>query len=134
MKRVGLIDNLQDLPGFLSKTYEIATSSQVMAATGGNTGNLAFVYAVKKIIANPIRRVQWNSKPATLRDHVDHLVICCANQLGVHVDLGGWADRLEQFQLPVTLIGLGIQSDSMDKNPEIPDGTLKFLNIVKKLN
>lgn len=134
MKRVGLIDNLQDLPGFISKHYETATASQVMAATGGNTGNLAFVYAIKKLIANPMSRMKWGDKPATIRESVDHLVVCCANQLGSHVDLGDWADRLEQFQLPVTLIGLGIQSASVDKSPDIPDGTIRFLNVVKNLS
>lgn len=130
MKRVGLIDNLQDLQSFIAQKYDEATAAECMAATGGNTGNVAFVHAARKIIGNPITRVGWGWTPAVVRERVDHLVICCANQLGKHADLGNWADRLEQFGLPVTLIGIGAQSDSIECFPEIPDGTKRFLKYV----
>lgn len=133
MKRVGLIDNLQDLPSFIGTQYATATAAECMAATGGNTGNVAFVHAARKILGNPITRVGWGWTPAVVRERVDHLVICCANQLGKHADLGSWADRLEQFGLPVTLLGLGAQSDSLQVAPEIPAGTQRFLKLVKEL-
>lgn len=133
MKRVGLIDNLQDLPAFIGIKYETATAAECMAATGGNTGNVAFVHAARKILGNPITRVGWGWTPSVVRERVDHLVICCANQLGKHADLGSWADRLAQFGLPVTLLGLGAQSDSLQVAPEIPAGTQRFLKLVKEL-
>ncbi|RZT97609.1 polysaccharide pyruvyl transferase family protein [Rivibacter subsaxonicus] len=134
MKRVGLIDNLQDIPTFIGTKFETASAAEVMKATGGNTGNVAFVHAARKILGNPITRIGWGWTPSVVRERVDHLVICCANQLGKHADLGSWADRLEQFDLPVTLLGLGAQSDTLNVAPEIPAGTVRFLQLVKRLN
>lgn len=131
MKRVGLIDNLQDLPDFLANRYETASAADCMAATGGNTGNVAFVHAARKVLGHPLRRVVWGERPATVRAEVDHLVICCANQLGPHADLGEWADHLEALGLPVTLLGLGAQSDALDRFPALPAGTLRFLDVVR---
>jgi hypothetical protein len=134
MKKIGLIDNLQDLQAFVGNKYDTASAAEIMAATGGNTGNVAFVHAARKIIGNPIVRVGWGWTPGVVKERVDHLVICCANQLGAHADLGDWADRLEQFGLPVTLVGLGAQADNFDKFPTLPEGTKKFLEVVKGLN
>lgn len=131
MKRVGLIDNLNNIDQFVGDLYSNATAAEVMAATGGNTGNVAFVFGARKILKNPILRVGWGWKPDVVRERCDHLVVCCANQIGKHADLGTWADRLEQFNLPVTLLGLGAQSDSMTLTPEIPAGTLRFLEFCK---
>jgi hypothetical protein len=52
--------------------------------------------------------------------------------LGVHVDLAGWADRLNHFDLPVTCIGLGAQSEVVGKIPVLPEGTQTFLEVVNK--
>lgn len=133
MRRVGIIDNLVDIDSFLTNGFPSATPDQIMRATGGNTGNIAFVHGVKKIIGNKLTRVDWSFEPAYIRNKVDHLVICCANQLGSHVDLGGWADRLQKFGLPVTLIGIGAQADSINEHPKLPEGTLRFLEVVKEL-
>ncbi len=132
MKRVGLIDNLVNIDNFLGDLYCKATAAEVMTATGGNSGNVAFVFGARKILKNPIIRVGWSWSPEVVRQRCDHLVVCCANQLGKHADLGTWADRLEQFGLPVTLLGLGAQSDSMMLTPEIPAGTLRFLEFCKR--
>ena len=133
MKRIGIIDNLRDIPSFIGSQFETVTAAQCMAATGGNTGNMIFAHAVRKILGNPMTRVGWDWIPSKVRKRADHLVICCANQLGVHVDLGDWADRLEKFELPVTLIGLGAQSDSLQIAPKIPTGTQRFLARVQAL-
>jgi hypothetical protein len=132
MKRIGLIDNLNNIDHFVGDLYSKATAAEVMRATGGNTGNVAFVFGARKILKNPIVRVGWGWTPEIVRQRCDHLVVCCANQLGKHADLGTWADRLEQFNLPVTLLGLGAQSDSMTLTPEIPAGTLRFLEFCNR--
>lgn len=131
MKRIGIIDNLVDIQRFTESKYHACTAAEVMAATGGNTGNVAFVFGIRQLIKNPISRVEWSWAPETVKERFDHLVICCANQLGSHTDLGGWADRLEQFGLPVTLVGLGAQSDNIETDPVLPDGTKHFLEYVK---
>lgn len=134
MKRVGIIDNLNNIETFVNYRFSEANADEVMAATGGNTGNIAFVHGVRKLIGNQLTRIGWGWDPAVVRQKVDHLVICCANQLGAHVDLGGWADRLEAFGLPVTLFGIGAQADSINVMPTLPAGTIRFLQVVKKLS
>lgn len=103
-----------------------------MAATGGNTGNVAFVFGVEHLIGNSFAKVSWGDDPREIRNNFDHLVVCCANQLGPHADLAPWADRLEEFDLPVTLLGLGAQSADYDQAPDIPTGTLRFLDVVAR--
>ena len=133
MKRIGIIDNLQDIHNFSLVRYEDASAAEVMNATGGNTGNVAFVYGVNKLIQNSRVRVGWGWTPSVTRERVDHLVICCANQIGKHIDLGDWAEKLKNFNLPVTLIGLGAQSVDQQTMPEVPVGTVEFLKQVSKL-
>jgi Polysaccharide pyruvyl transferase len=133
MKRIGIIDNLIHIQSLLENKYHNCDSAEVMKATGGNTGNVAFVFGARQIINNPITRIGWDWNPETVKQRVDHLVVCCANQIGKHADLGDWADRLERFSLPVTLLGLGAQSDSYEVEPVVPDGTKRFLKLVTEL-
>ena len=133
MKRIGIIDNLNDIRGFTESRLHTATAADIMTATGGNTGNVAFVFGLKQLIGNPTVRIEWHWKPESVRQHVDHIIVCCANQIGAHADLGGWADKLEAFGLPVTLVGLGAQSNSFDEIPDIPEGTRRFLSVVNTL-
>lgn len=129
MKRVGLIDNLSHIDTFITK-YAEATAAQVMAATGGNTGNLAFVAGTRALLANPIKRIGWDWAPEAVRQHCDHIVVACANQVGSHVDLGDWLERLEKFGLPTTLVGLGAQAEFADQPPTPPSGTLDLLRYI----
>lgn len=132
MKKVGLIDNLVDIDRFRAYRFHEAGSEELMRATGGNTGNVAFVFGTRKLLDNPIQRMEWGWAPQLAQKN-DALLVCCANQLGGHTDLSGWADRLEQFARPVTLLGLGAQADSCDEFPAIPEGTIRFLEVVKGL-
>lgn len=104
-----------------------------MESTGGNTGNVAFVFGAKQILANSTTRITWGMSPQEVKSKVDHLVVTCANQLGPHFNLGRWADALERFELPVTLIGLGAQSDNYDSFPEIPEESARFLSVCTEL-
>ncbi len=133
MKRIGLIDNLSSIYDFSNFGYENPTSDQVLTATGGNTGNLAFVYAIRKLIANPIVNICWNTDPNQIWKQCDCIVICCANQLGEHTDLQEWSDLLTLWNLPVILIGIGIQSENINLKPEIKAGTVNFLKTVNRL-
>lgn len=133
MKRIGLIDNLSHINEFVERGFETASAEQILTATGGNTGNVAFVFAIRKLLANPITRIGWGWEPSVVRRQCDHIVVCCANQLGAHVDLNNWGDRLNHFGLPVTLIGIGAQADSLDEFPQLPPGTLQFLKAVDQL-
>lgn len=133
MKRIGIIDNLNDIRGFAESRFHVASAADIMAATGGNTGNVAFVFGLKQLIGNPTVRIEWHWKPESVRQHVDQIIVCCANQIGAHADLGGWADKLAAIDLPVTLVGLGAQANSFNDQPDIPEGTRRFLAVVNAL-
>jgi len=132
-KRIGLIDNLGDVISFTQKKLLNATASEVMEVTGGNTGNIAFVEGIKKLLNFNVVRISWSTSPEWISKNIDLIVIACANQLGAHVDLKPWAERIALFNKPTALIGLGAQSESREIQPDIPQGTLDFLNIIKEL-
>ena len=132
--KVGLITNLVFEDKFVQKELGFCTSEKLLSATGGNTGNVAFVHSVKTLLSDEFGIVHWGDSPSTVKRTYDVLCICCANQVGAHVDLGVWAEKLEQFGLPVILVGLGAQSDKIGTMPTVPEGTVKFLNVVSHLN
>ena len=134
MTRVGLIDNLQLIDHLVLNEGYTAPVSRYMAAVGGNTGNLAFVHGTKKCIGDKLVRVGWGWQTEHVHAQADTLVISCANQIGKHVDLASWADALARIDLPVVLIGLGAQTPNYEDKVEIPEGTLRFLDEVKKRN
>lgn len=132
--KIGIITNLQNINKFVTTELAFANSERWMAATGGNTGNVAFVQGIKNIIeADKVGEVHWGDNPKAVNDYYDLLIICCANQIGAHVDLGSWVDRLTAFNLPTLFIGLGAQSNNIGEHPEVPEGTIKLLELSKKL-
>ena len=131
---IGLITNLPNNNHFLKHKLGGSSSEELMKATGGNTGNVAFVHAVQSIIADEYQIVDWGSNSEVIQKKFDRLVICCANQIGSHVDLGNWNKKLKEFNLPVVLVGLGAQSNKIGNIPEVPQGTLDFLHTVSELN
>lgn len=132
MQRIGIIDNLGNLD-LLNSGIGKLNSASLMEITGGNTGNVAFVNAVNKLIRNPTRRIFWHSDENYVRTECDLIVICCANQLGSHTDLQSWADTLKRFDLPVVLIGIGAQSINFDSFPDLTVGTKNFISQVNLL-
>ncbi len=131
--KIGLVTNLVHIEKFIKTRLFEANSEEWMTATGGNTGNVAFVEGIQNIIDNDIGIVYWGDDPKAVNKYYDHIVVCCANQIGSHVDLAGWADRLRHFDLPTTFIGLGAQSDAIGTIPEIPAGSKKFLELTRAL-
>ncbi|MBB3061888.1 polysaccharide pyruvyl transferase family protein [Microbulbifer rhizosphaerae] len=131
--KVGLITNLQNNNEFVSEYLWKSDASAVMKATGGNTGNVAFVHSVKNILMDDFEVLSWGHDPVFVNKNFDLICVCCANQVGSHVDLKNWGDALSQFDLPVVLIGLGAQSDRIGVMPEVPEGTREFLEIVSHL-
>lgn len=131
--KIGLITNLVNNDKYVAEHLGFTDSATLLSATGGNTGNVAFVHSVQTVLADDYGIVHWGDNVQLVNKHYGMLVICCANQIGSHVDLGSWADKLDQFNLPVVLIGLGAQSDKIGLMPQVPEGTIRFLEVVKKL-
>lgn len=132
-KRIGLIPNLGDIESFSKNRLAYASAEEIMQVTGGNTGNIAFVHGIQSLLDYQCTRMSWGTPADWVRDNIDLIVVACANQLGEHVDLATWAKKLEEFNKPIALIGIGVQSDNKSVYPKLPEGTIRFLNLVNQL-
>ncbi|QQE90048.1 polysaccharide pyruvyl transferase family protein [Azotobacter chroococcum] len=98
---------------------------------GQNTGNLAFHYAINRLIDFVPCSTPWGSQTEKINIMGDIGIIPCANQLGSHVDMKGLAQNLKGVKANLVAIGLGAQGAvGLDGIPEIPLGTLEWLDQV----
>lgn len=98
---------------------------------GQNTGNLAFHYAINRLIGFVPDSTPWGSTPEKINVMGDTGIIPCANQLGSHTDMTGLAQNLQRVEANLVAIGLGAQSSvGLDGMPEISQGTLEWLQQV----
>lgn len=133
MQRIAHIRNASP-ETLLAKSTSSLTADEILSATGGNTGNVVFIDAAKKIIENPVTNIEWGADCDYVKKNFDLLIISCANQLGCHVDLGGWADALEKFGKPCVLLGIGAQAPAIGDSVELPPGSTRLLEVVQNLS
>jgi hypothetical protein len=115
---------------YLSDVYR-KDAKTLFDETGGNSGNLAFIYAVASHLRGA-RFMHWGAPAAQVRAAGDIIVLPLANQLGSHTDLGQAAAKLEEIDLPVIGLGLGAQAASYQANVQLTDGTRKWLNVMSQ--
>jgi Polysaccharide pyruvyl transferase len=86
-------------------------------AIGQNTGNYMFTEAMFRLIAGQAESVGFRFDPAEVNALFDHMVIPAANWLNPKSDWSDLAARVAALNIPVTLIGLGLQaaSDKLDE-------------------
>ena len=133
VRRVAILPNLSI--GHLGRAGSIPTASAatLTEALGGNSGNVAYVDGLVASLAGS-HMITWSTPPELVRANADIIVVACANQLGDHVDLSGWADRLAAFGLPVVLVGLGAQASEIGHHLELKVGTRAALDVVAALS
>jgi hypothetical protein len=102
-------------------------------ATGGNTGNLAFQYAVASHLKGPVPIISLDAPASQVRAAGDIIVLPLANQLGKHTDLTDLAVKLEEINLPIIGVGLGAQADSRDVDIKLGSGTERWLRAIVRL-
>lgn len=112
--------------------YYRKNAQELFDQTGGNTGNLAFMFAAASHAVNA-RFLPFNASAEEVRRQGDIIILPLANQLGRHTDLGSAADRLIEFNLPVLGLGLGAQADSRDADITLTPGTEKWLRVIASL-
>lgn len=95
--------------------------------TGGNSGNLAFLYALVIHLPSSTPILHWGASPEQIRSAGDILVLPLANQLGSHTNLEHAAERLRLFDLPILGIGLGAQADVQSVDVTLQQGTMDWL-------
>lgn len=125
MKRVGLI-----CPSIRVEDAYYKSAEHLFRASGENTGNFAFVQALYNHLSPNVTMFPWFAPIEAVRERCDVLVMACANQLGPHTNLGALADWFDKIDLPILAIGLGAQSPSADKDVEISEGTLRWLQVI----
>jgi hypothetical protein len=103
------------------------TAKNLFDETGGNSGNLAFQYAIASHLRENVRLLPWGASADQVRSAGDIVVLPLANQLGSHTDLGSAAAHLEEIKLPVIGIGLGAQAAAQGLEVELKPGTQKWL-------
>lgn len=97
-------------------------------AVGHNTGNLAFHYAINRLLGVVPRTASWSSSAEKINNMGDIAIMPCANQLGTHMNMGGLANLFKNLKPKFLAVGLGAQGGvALDGIPEIPQGTLAWL-------
>ncbi len=110
------------------------SSGQIMGDSGWNVGNLAFCFAINRVLGG-VRNVQWSEVNQIRPGEIG--VFAGANQLGAHCDMKNMADRMGNLRTPQIAIGLGAQQDAKGAFglqsygiPRLLDGTLKWLEVL----
>ncbi|WP_336489400.1 polysaccharide pyruvyl transferase family protein [Methylobacterium nigriterrae] len=131
--RVGLVSNLPGLDSVRQQGVQDAALDRVFSAIGGNSGNIAYVAGTRRVLMDEVIAIDWSTANEFILNNCDIVVIACANQLGPHADLNDWANKLERLRLPVVLIGLGAQAAERGVHVALPEGTVRFLRLVREL-
>ncbi len=109
-------------------------AATLFARTGGNTGNLAFLNAVRSHLGGDVTALPLGASRRDIRAAGDVLVVPLANQLGAHTDLGDWANWFTDYGLPVIGIGLGAQALKQGEAIKLSDGTARWLATLARLS
>ncbi len=117
--------------GGVPRIWDYATSdTESLFAKMGNTGNLAFQYAIQKHVGRNSPIVGWSSDPNLVQTKGDIAVIPCANQLGPRTDQIKWAAFVEELHVRVLALGLGAQAASHNELPDVPEGTKRWVRAI----
>jgi len=101
---------------------------------GWNTGNLIYQFAAHNYVTSPKVTITLGSSNEfeKIRNSIDILHIPAANQLNPKFDLRSWAQLIEYMDKPLFIAGLGIQCDLSDEEIVLSEGTIAFINALKR--
>lgn len=101
--------------------------------SGCNLGNTLIGNGVTSVLKgyNFLFRSQLTS-PEDVNEKCGHIVIPASNFLWKNFDLGFMADFIEPTNLPVTMIGLGAQTNDRSLVTEIHPNTLRLVKIISE--
>ena len=123
--------------GLLSppRRYEdafLSNAEQLFNCSSNNLGNFAFAEALFRHLA-PAAVTHWFVPREQARERFDILALAAANQLGAHNDLGNFAKHLENIGLPLVVVGLGAQAESLESPVDLPPGTERWARTLAAL-
>lgn len=102
-------------------------TSELFDKVGHNTGNLAFHYALEKILTPNLPVLSWDADNKIISDFGGVGVIPCANQIGSHANYGWFAEKLSKLNNNFVSIGLGAQGEIGGPLPEVPKGSIDWV-------
>ena len=108
----------------------ISETETLYKATGQNSGNLAFHFAIENMIQLDMPSTGWATSKENLAKISGTAVLPCANQVGSHANYGWLANKVNELQGSVIALGLGAQSGTSGTIPEVPQGTLDWINAI----
>jgi hypothetical protein len=99
--------------------------------SGFNFGNILIVNAVRSFLSKyEILKPRDLGSPAEANERCSQVVIPAANWLWKNFDFGDIADFLEGTQLPVTIVGLGAQTNDRATISAIHPNTLRLVRLI----
>ena len=107
---------------------------RIMADLGQNTGNLAFWHAVESHIDMPKLYVNADFDPLQVNATCSALVLPAANFIGRHLDLTPYTQFLKKIDVPIVVLGLGMQFELDDAAQETSPSTDDFINMLISKN
>jgi len=81
---------------------------------GRNTGNYMFTQAVYRQIDADMVHIGFSYSPEAANRELDHILIPAANWLNSRANWDSLADIVERTEVPITMIGVGVQSSTTD--------------------
>lgn len=88
--------------------------SRLYEGIGKNTGNLMFTEAVHTVLSGDISSIGFNFSPDWVNENFDAVVIPAANWINDYANWDWLTDKLQELKVPTTIIGIGIQANSLD--------------------
>lgn len=109
----------------------LMTSQEVFSKSSKNVGNLAFNYAVEKMLRKDKREklptIPWETDVEIINKLEGVGVIPLANQIGQHLDLAHFSKKFEKIDKKLLGVGLGAQGSINYDIPTIPKGSIDWI-------
>lgn len=99
---------------------------------GENIGNMAFVYAMSTQI--PGKKEYYSNTRKSIeriKDENDVLIFPAANNINQTGDMGWLAKLIEGTDLPIAIVGLGVQASIAEPKFDVPAGTKRLFDVVR---
>lgn len=95
---------------------------------GKNTGNYMFTQAMFRTLAGDVSHVGFAYDPDRINRDFDHIVVPAANWLNAGANWDWLTDIIERTDIPVTVIGIGLQADTTDlAQVKVSDSAVRFI-------
>ena len=109
-------------------SYSLQDAQTSFAAIGKNTGNIAFISAIRSHIPNAKPRISWDADVNKINAGGSIGIVPAANNFGAHADVGSVAKIFQKLSCNLVMIGLGAQSGIDGRIPPVPAGTLSWVS------